>query len=112
MPTEVPPSEREAALDALAARLRGTQRQSRRPLGRAVWIAGILVGMVGLVAFLYALLVTPDPPPTVGARPAVTLQPARSMSFTAGVAIGVVIGLVLGIVIGRQRPSHSSRNRP
>lgn len=91
---------REAALAAIARRARG----GRQAAPRSLWIAAIVVGVLGAAGFAIAMLGR--------GAPASQRTPRAVDSGLTGLLVGVAIGLVIGYARGRQRRSHSSRNNP
>jgi hypothetical protein len=94
--------------DQIDAILREARKARPKP-SRAMWIAALSVGTLGLVAF--GVILFTDGSWRGGAAPA---RDSR-LGFTAGILIGVVVGVAIGFAIARQRAkseSHSARSNP
>lgn len=85
-------------------------RQTRTPTPRWLWIAATIVGAVCVICFMVVMAGDPEIPSDPPSRP--IDRPAASSGLGIGLAIGVGVGIAIGFSIGRQRRSHSSRNRP
>lgn len=95
---------REAELEAILAH----GRRTRRRASRGLWLVAAVVGVVCLVGFAIAMLGEPG----VATTPPRVAAPARGGGLGIGLAIGACAGIVIGFAIGRQRATHSSRNKP
>ena len=89
-------------------------RRTRQPVPRSLWIVAAAVGAICVVCFAAMMLGDREPPRP---RPS-SLANHRPEAGTglaglgSGLVIGAGLGIVIGLAIGRQRRSHSSRNRP
>lgn len=73
-------------------------RKARPRTSKAMWIAALVVGTLGIVAF--GVIMFTDGSSPGGSRPAYDSR----LGFTAGILIGVVVGVAIGFAIARQRP--------
>jgi hypothetical protein len=94
-------------IEAIAASGRATRAKS----SRALWIAGLAMGALGIAAFIAIMLVD------TGSS---SSEPVRlregSRGFATGVAVGLAAGIAIGYAIARARRQssrpHSERNSP
>ncbi|HEY5936665.1 MAG TPA: hypothetical protein VIU61_18580 [Kofleriaceae bacterium] len=92
----------------IAAIAREARKVRPRP-SRAMWIAALVVGTLGFVAF--AVIMFTDGGSWSSRGPAL----ASRFGFSAGILIGLVVGVGIGVSIERHRTkseSHSSRSKP
>ena len=83
-------------------------RAARAPLPRWMWIASLVVAVVCLGGFAYAMLSTPEAPE----KPLPRKNDPGGSTFRFGLLFGAVGGGVIGYTIARQRRDHSSRSKP
>lgn len=73
-------------------------RAARANPSRALWIAGLVLGALGLAAFVVILVVEPG---------ASSSAPAPSRAgrggFASGIAVGIAAGIAIGYAIARKR---------
>ena len=77
---------------------------------RWLWVAALIAGAVGAIAFAIAALRGGDESSSGASAPA-----GSSSSFPSGLVLGAGIGLAIGWVLGRragQSASHSERSKP
>ena len=89
-------------------------RRTRQPVPRGLSLVAAAVGVICVVCFAVMMLgdrepARPRPSSLADHRPEAGTGHA---GFGSGLVIGAGVGLVIGLAIGRQRRSHSSRNRP
>lgn len=95
---------RERAIEAITQ----TGRETRAKHSRAFWIAALVIGAIGIAAFIAILGVQ-------GERTSSSSAPAHEGGFATGLAIGVGLGIAIGFAIARRSQSsrpHSERNKP
>lgn len=103
--------DREQAIQAIVE----SARQARPRTSRAMWIAGLVAGIVCIAAFVVIMFVesSASTPPVSTAAPR-----DSSFGFASGLAIGLGAGIAIGFAIARQRSGahaagdHSSRKMP
>jgi drug/metabolite transporter (DMT)-like permease len=77
---------------------------------RWLWIAALVLGSAGAIAFIVAAVRGGDSSSASSTAPAST-----GSSFPSGLVLGAAIGLAIGWVLGRraaQSSAHSERSRP
>lgn len=77
---------------------------------RWLWIAALVLGTAGAIAFLVAAIRGGDDGSAGAPSPS-----ASGSSFPSGLVLGAGIGLAIGWVLGRragQSSAHSERSRP
>lgn len=93
-------------LDAIAASGRATRAKS----SRALWIAGLTLGALGIAAFIAIMLVDGGS----SSRAPIRLSDGRG--FATGIAVGLAVGIAIGYALARIRRQssmpHSERNSP
>lgn len=83
-------------------------RETRAKHSRTFWIAALVIGAIGLAAFIVILGVD-------GERQSTSSAPAHESGFATGLAIGVAVGIAIGYAIARRAQSsspHSDRSKP
>ncbi len=97
--------------DQRLAEIVSVGRQTRQPVPRGLWLAALVMAVVGAVGFAVVMLATPAP-----AAQGPHLARVPNANTRGGLDIGLWIAaggvIAVGFAIARQRASHSSRNSP
>ena len=95
--------ERERAIQAITQKARA----ERPRYSRTFWIIALVVGMIGIGAFLEIMRTDGEWTGSATASP-------HESGFATGTIIGLAVGIAIGFAVGRRQSSspHSERKRP
>jgi len=93
--------DRERAIEAITR----SAREARPRSSRTIWIAGLVMGLIGVAAFVVSFFADGDASPNAPTR-----IHEGGRGFATGLAIGAGIGIAIGFAIARQRAKPDARS--